>query len=102
VSAGLDYKPGFWAQTDEIVRVVDVARPWRTAFPNHERLASFRGDSSLAGMTETIAIGERSGLTPVITHMKMLALDVGRVEEAFTLFGDAAARGVPVGIDSYP
>lgn len=102
VAAGLDYKPGFWAQTDEIVRIVDVARPWRTAFPNHERLASFRGDSSLVGMAETIAIGERSGLTPVITHMKMLALDVGRVEEAFTMFGDAAARGVPVGIDSYP
>ena len=27
VSAGLDYKPGYFAQTEEVVRVVDVARP---------------------------------------------------------------------------
>jgi N-acyl-D-amino-acid deacylase len=102
VSAGLDYKPGFWAHTDEIVEIVSVARPWRTNFPNHERLASFKGDSSLVGMTETIDIGTRAGLMPVITHMKMLGVDVGKSDEAFTLFAAADARGTPVGVDTYP
>jgi len=102
VSAGLDYKPGFWARTDEIVEIVSVARSWRTNFPNHERLASFKGDSSLAGMGETIDIGTRAGLMPVVTHMKMLGVDVGKAEDAFALFAAADARGTPVGVDTYP
>ena len=33
VSAGLDYKPAYFAHTDEVVNVVSVATPWRTNFP---------------------------------------------------------------------
>jgi len=38
VSAGLDYKPEYFAHTDEVVNVASVSAPWRTNFPNHERL----------------------------------------------------------------
>jgi N-acyl-D-amino-acid deacylase len=30
VSAGLDYKPAYFAQTEEVIGVVNVARSWRT------------------------------------------------------------------------
>ena len=33
VSAGLDYKPAYYATTDEVVKVVSVANKWRTISP---------------------------------------------------------------------
>src|SRR6185436_8990732 len=38
VSAGLDYKPAYYAQVEEVVRVLEPAGRWRTNFPNHDRL----------------------------------------------------------------
>ena len=64
VSAGLDYKPAYYATTAEVIRVVSVAAPWRTNFPNHDRLTPDGGYSSRAGIAETLAIGEQAGLVP--------------------------------------
>lgn len=102
LSAGLDYKPGFWATTDEVVAVSRAAAPWRTGFPNHERVYEGNGYSSMAGMAETVAIGERAGLMPIITHMKLQGRDHGKVGPAFALATNAARRGVVVGTDAYP
>ena len=77
VSAGLDYKPGYYATAEEVGRVIDVARPWRTNFPNHDRLTPESGYSSRVGVAETIAIGGRSGLVPVVTHMKAQGREQG-------------------------
>jgi len=62
VSAGLDYKPAYYADIEEVVRVVDAAAPWRTNFPNHDRLTPEANFSSRAGVGETIAIGEKARL----------------------------------------
>jgi len=71
VSASLDYKPAYYAQAEEVIKVVEAAKPWRTNFINHDRVTPESGFSSRAGMVETIAIGERAGLVPIITHMKV-------------------------------
>src|ERR1700730_11309694 len=70
VSAGLDYKPAYYAQVEEVIRVVEPAGRWRTNFPNHDRLTPESNFSSRAGVAETIAIGEKARLVPVVTHMK--------------------------------
>ena len=101
VSAGLDYKPGFWATTDEVVAVSAAATRWRTGFTNHERVHEGNGYSSMAGMTETVAIGARAGLQPIITHMKLQGRDQGRTRAAFAL-ASRAPSGVQVGFDAYP
>jgi N-acyl-D-aspartate/D-glutamate deacylase len=102
VSAGLDYKPGFWADADEVAAVAGAAAPWRTSFTNHERVFEGNGYSSVAGMAETVAIGERAGLLPVITHAKLQGRDQGRTAETFALATGPARRGVPVLLDAYP
>lgn len=102
LSAGLDYKPGFWAHTDEVVAVAKVASPWRTNFPNHERVFPGNGNSSVAGMTETIEIGRQAGVMPVITHMKLQGPDRGKAAQSFALFAQAARTGTWVGVDAYP
>lgn len=102
LSAGLDYKPGFWADTDEVIAVSKAAAPWRTGFTNHERVYPGNGYSSMSGMRETVEIGEKSGLMPVITHMKLQGLDQGKADAALALATDGAKRGLPVGMDAYP
>ncbi len=62
VSAGLDYKPGYFARTEEVIKVVDVARPARTNFTNHDRITPESNFSSKVGVAETVAIGEKAGL----------------------------------------
>ena len=102
LSAGLDYKPGFWANTDEVIAVSKAAASSRTGFTNHERVYPGNGYSSMAGMRETVEIGEKSGLMPVITHMKLQGADQGKANEALALATDGAKRGLVVGMDAYP
>lgn len=102
VSAGLDYKPAYYAKTDEVVAALAPLRGWRTNFPNHERLTPEMGFSSMAGMRETIEIGERAGLVPVITHMKLQGREQGKTDEALTMMRAATARGVYTAADVYP
>jgi N-acyl-D-aspartate/D-glutamate deacylase len=102
VSAGLDYQPAFFATTDEVVAVLEVARPWRTNFPNHDRVSVDNGYSSLAGMRQTLVIGERAGLVPVVTHMKLQGHEQGRAREAIRMFDSVEQRGQFVAADVYP
>lgn len=102
LSAGLDYKPGFWATTAQVIDVTAAAAPWRTNFPNHERVYPGNGNSSLAGMKETIEIGAKAGVMPVITHMKLQGKDHGKTAQLFAMTEQAQARGHYVGMDIYP
>jgi N-acyl-D-aspartate/D-glutamate deacylase len=102
VSSGLDYKPGYYATEDEVVQVVSPARVWRTSFPNHDRLRPELQFSAREGVRETMRIGERAGLSPVITHMKVTGRERG---EARVILGEMAAltrRGVYTAADVYP
>ncbi len=102
VSAGLDYKPAYFAQTEDVIKVVEVARAARTYLTNHDRVTPESGFSSLAGMAETIAIGARSGLTPLITHMKVQGHEQGRADVITGQMRQATERGVYTTADVYP
>jgi N-acyl-D-amino-acid deacylase len=102
VSAGLDYKPAYYAQIEEVVRVVDAAAAWRTNFPNHDRLTPESNFSSSAGVSETIAIGERAGLVPVVTHMKAQGHEQGTAGALLAMIDAATRRGHYAAADAYP
>jgi len=102
VSAGLDYKPGYYATAEEVSRIVDVARPWRTGFPNHDRLTPESNYSSRAGVAETVAIAGRSGLVPIVTHMKAQGREQGTAPDLLKLMDEATARGTYTAADVYP
>lgn len=102
LSAGLDYKPGYYASTEDVIKVVDVARASRTFFTNHDRVTPESGFSSIAGMAETIAIGARSGVTPIITHMKVQGREQGRAADILRQMRQATERGTYTAADVYP
>ena len=102
VSAGLDYKPGYFAQTEEVIKVVDVARSARTNFTNHDRITPESNFSSKVGVAETVAIGEKSGLVPVVTHMKAQGREQGTAGQILASMAQATRRGHYTAADAYP
>jgi N-acyl-D-aspartate/D-glutamate deacylase len=102
VSAGLDYKPGYFATTEEVIKVVDAARPARTNFTNHDRITPESNFSSKAGVAETMAIGEKAGLVPVITHMKAQGREQGTAGVLVASMAQATRRGHYTAADAYP
>lgn len=102
VSAGLDYKPAYYSTADEVIDVVKAAAPWRTVFTNHDRVTPESGYSSHAGMTETMTIGARAGLMPVITHMKVQGREQGTAAAFLKTMTAASAAGNYTAADAYP
>ncbi len=102
VSAGLDYKPAYFASTEEVVRVLEPARRWRTVFSNHDRLTPETRYSSRAGIDETLEIGVAAGLTPVVTHMKIQGWEQGRAAEVLARMSGIEVSGAPAAADVYP
>jgi len=102
VSAGLDYKPGYFASTEEVIRIVDVARNARTNFTNHDRITPESNFSSKVGISETLAIGERAGMVPVVTHMKVQGLEQGTATPILDSIAQTTRRGHYAAADAYP
>ena len=102
VSAGLDYKPAYFADTDEVIAVVSAARPWRTNFNNHDRVTPETGFSSRAGIDETMKIAVAAGLIPVVTHMKVTGAERGTAAAIIGGMSNATKAGSHTAADAYP
>jgi N-acyl-D-amino-acid deacylase len=102
VAAGLDYKPAYFADADEVVAVLSAVKHWRTNFPNHDRIRPEENYSSFKGMTETVAIAEQAGLMPVITHMKTQGIEQGNARKVIAMMDAATRRGAYTAADVYP
>ena len=102
VSAGLDYKPGYFARTEEVIKIVEVARSARTNFTNHDRITPESNYSSKVGVTETVAIGQKAGLVPVVTHMKAQGLEQGTAGALLASMAQATRGGAYTAADAYP
>ena len=102
VSAGLDYKPAYFARPEEVIDIISPASKWRTNFPNHDRLTPETGYSSRLGVAETIAIASAAGLSPEITHIKAQGHERGRAGEIIDLMHQATAAGHFTAGDVYP
>ncbi|MEO7649631.1 MAG: amidohydrolase family protein [Bryobacteraceae bacterium] len=102
VSGGLDYEPASLVRAEDVIQVLSAASPWRTNFPNHDRLSAENNYSSRAGIEETIRIGESAALVPVITHMKVQGREQGSAAYVLSLMRQATARGRYTAADVYP
>jgi N-acyl-D-amino-acid deacylase len=102
VASGLDYKPGYFADIDQVIDIVSAARGWRTNFPNHDRIRPEQDYSSFKGMAETVAIGELTGVAPVITHMKTQGAEQGNAPAVLAMLDRATANGTYAAADVYP
>jgi N-acyl-D-amino-acid deacylase len=102
VSAGLDYKPAYFATEQEVVDILRPTARFRTVFANHERVVPETGFSGHAGVLETMRIAHAAGLTPLITHMKVQGREQGTADSILSVMTRHTAEGRFTAADAYP
>jgi N-acyl-D-amino-acid deacylase len=115
LSAGLEYEPGRWSTTDEIVELARELPGAGGVYISHERsegsdplwyVPSQDGPGPptlLDAVRETIEIGEKTGARVVASHLKSKGEHYwGSSAAAVGLIQRARDRGVDVWADQYP
>ena len=100
LSTGLDYPPGAYASTDELVELSEAAASMGGFYHTHTR-ASLRSQGILAPWEEAIEIGQRSGIPIHLTHYRQSEQGVGSHLDYLGLVEDARAEGMDVTFDCY-
>ena len=115
MSAGLEYEPGRWSTTDEVVELARELPAFGGVYISHERsegsdplwyVPSQDGPTAvtlLDAVRETIEIGEKTGARVVASHLKAKGEHYwGSSAAAVTLIQRARDRAVDVWADQYP
>ena len=115
LSAGLEYEPGRWSTTEELIALAKELPAVDGVYISHERsegsdplwyVPSQDGPGPptlLDAVRETIEIGERTGARVVASHLKAKGADYwGSSAAAVGLIQRARDRGVDVWADQYP
>ena len=114
MSSGLEYEPGRWSETNEVVELARELVPFDGVYISHERAEgqdpmwywpsqdSGGPPNLLDAVRETIEIGEKSGARVVASHIKAKGANYwGSSGAAIQLIEAARARGVEVWADQY-
>lgn len=101
IAAGLDYAPASFSTPAETTEILAAGTPWRTYFPNHDRVGP-PGFSSMRGMQETIDLASRAHVVPELTHMKIQGHEQGRAAQVAAMIDRATASGHYTTGDIYP
>ncbi len=100
MSSGLEYVPGRYASTEEIIEVARVVGEFGGIYSSHQRNEF---DGTMEATRETIRIAEEAGVRGNSTHLKIARKNNwGAMQELIELINAARDRGVDVGADLYP
>ena len=100
LSSGLEYAPGLYARTDELIALARATAPYDGLYISHIR---DEGGRLLESVAEVIRVGEEGGVAAQITHHKVIGPSRwGGTEASLRLLDEARARGVDVASDQYP
>ncbi len=100
LSTGLDYPPGNYADTDELVELSREGARLGGIYHTHVRYRL--GDRFLDPFREAIEIGRRSGIPAHITHLFHSATHPAGASRLIELVENARREGLDVTFDTYP
>jgi N-acyl-D-amino-acid deacylase len=100
ISTGLDYPPGSYADTAELVELSREASRLGGIYHTHVRYSL--GDRFLDPFREALDIGRGSGVPVHITHFYQRTTSPGGAGRMLGLVEDARDEGLDVTFDSYP
>ncbi len=100
VSTSLQYVPGRFASTEEIVELAKVARQYGGIYITHQRSES---GQIIPSLNEAFTVAERAGIPAEVWHLKTAyRANWGRMPEILGHFAAARARGLDVTANMYP
>ncbi len=100
LSSGLEYEPGLFSDTPEIIALAEVAGSYGGIYISHVRDEE---DDALKSFDELIEISEKARIPAQISHIKLGSAPVwGKTKAVFQKLDDAKKRGLDVSADVYP
>ncbi len=100
ISSGLEYAPGGFASTEELIEVCRAAAPYRGMYATHIRDEE---DFVVEAVDEAIRIARESGLPLEISHLKTgYARNWPKLGTMLEHIGKAKSEGLDVFCDRYP
>ncbi len=100
ISTGLNYPPGSYASTDEVVALCKEVHRLGGLYVTHVRYPM--GDQFLDPFREALDIGRRSGVPVHISHIASRMVSPDAAPQILALVEEAIAEGVQVTFDLYP
>lgn len=99
-STGLEYLPGTFSNTAEVVALAKVAAAHGGVYTSHMR---DEGIHEIAAITEALDVGKEAGLPVEISHLKIDRPSVwGASDQSLALIEKYRREGVEVVADQYP
>jgi len=100
VASSLIYAPGFYAGTEELIALAEVAADYGGMYISHLRS---EGNSFLEALDEFITIVRRGGVRGEIYHFKAAGgMNWHKLEQAIEKIDSARAQGLKITADVYP
>ncbi len=100
MSTGLEYAPGSFASTEELVELARVLREFDGVYATHMRDEE---DNVLEALDEAITIARKAGVSLEISHLKVgYPRNWNKVDDLLGKIDEAAAEGVRIAADAYP
>jgi len=100
LSSGLEYDPGFYSKTEELVALASVVAKYGGYYMSHVRNEN---EGAFDAWKEAIEIGKRNNIPVEISHIKLGVKPVwGKAAEGLKILEDARRDGVRVMADWYP
>jgi N-acyl-D-amino-acid deacylase len=98
-STGLEYTPGIYSKTDEIIALAKTAAKYHGVYTSHMRNES---DKVFAAIAETIDVGRQARIPVEISHLKAGQPNWGASPKMLAMIDSARAEGISVTDDVYP
>ena len=100
ISSGLEYTPGSFASTEEIIELCKVMSTKGGIYSTHMRNEA---DAVIEAIEESIRIGKEAGVPVNISHLKLQGkANWDKIDQAFALIENANGNGQKVTMDRYP
>ena len=100
LSTGLEYVPGRYARTEEIVALARVIAPYGGIYSTHMRS---EGDAIVQALEEALTVGREAGVAVDVSHFKVVYHRNWPVQpRLIAMIQEARAAGMEVVADVYP
>jgi N-acyl-D-amino-acid deacylase len=98
-STGLEYTPGIYSKTDEIISMAKQAARYDGVYTSHMRNES---DHIFEAIAETINVGRQAKIPVEISHFKVGQPNWGASDRMIAMVDSARKEGIDVTVDVYP